>query len=117
MLAELTFKFQNILDHKGFGVALTGLAIVFTSLAAITMAIAAMPKLLAALEGFLPPERDHHGRTGGKVIGRRGSRRSDRVRNAHSPELEGQTRLGSPPTRLHIHIVPLNLWHIKSSCG
>ncbi|MCA9124258.1 MAG: OadG family protein [Planctomycetaceae bacterium] len=61
MLAELTFKFQNILDHKGFGVALTGLAIVFTSLALITMAIAAMPKLLAALEGFLPPERDHHG--------------------------------------------------------
>ncbi|HRX80635.1 MAG: OadG family protein [Planctomycetaceae bacterium] len=60
MLGELTFKFQNILDHEGFGVALTGLAIVFTSLALITLAIAAMPKVLAALEGFLPPERDHH---------------------------------------------------------
>lgn len=60
MLAELTFKFQNILDHEGFGVALTGLAIVFTSLALITTAIAAMPKVLGALEGFLPPERDHH---------------------------------------------------------
>jgi Na+-transporting methylmalonyl-CoA/oxaloacetate decarboxylase gamma subunit len=60
MLGELTFKFQNILDHHGFGVALTGLAIVFTSLALITLAIAAMPKVLAALEGVLPAEREHH---------------------------------------------------------
>jgi Na+-transporting methylmalonyl-CoA/oxaloacetate decarboxylase gamma subunit len=60
MLGELTFKFQNILDHQGFGVALTGLAIVFVSLVLITLAIAAMPKVLAALAGILPPERDHH---------------------------------------------------------
>ena len=60
MLGELTFKFQNILDHQGFGVAFTGMAIVFVSLALITLAIAAMPKVLAALEGVLPPEREHH---------------------------------------------------------
>lgn len=60
MLGELTFKFQNILDHHGFGVAITGLAIVFTSLALITLAIATMPKVLAALEGVLPAEREHH---------------------------------------------------------
>jgi len=60
MLGELSFRFQNILDHEGFGVAITGLAIVFTSLALITLAIAAMPKVLAALEGFLPPEHEHH---------------------------------------------------------
>ena len=60
MLGELTFSFQNILDNDGVGVALTGLLIVFTSLALITSAIAAMPKVLAALEGFLPPEHEHH---------------------------------------------------------
>ncbi|MDA1051526.1 MAG: OadG family protein [Planctomycetota bacterium] len=60
MLGELTFRFQNILDGDGFGVAITGLAIVFTSLALITLAIGAMPKVLAALEGFLPPEQEHH---------------------------------------------------------
>lgn len=60
MLGELTFKFQNILDHDGFGVAITGLAIVFVSLALITLAIATMPKVLAALHGFLPPEHEHH---------------------------------------------------------
>ena len=61
MLGELTFRFQNILDHDGFGVAITGLLIVFTSLALITGAIAMMPKVLAALEGFLPAEHEHHG--------------------------------------------------------
>ncbi|MBI2480024.1 MAG: OadG family protein [Planctomycetia bacterium] len=60
MLGELTFKFQNILDHQGFGVAFTGLAIVFVSLTLITLAIAAIPRILAAFEGILPPEREHH---------------------------------------------------------
>lgn len=60
MLGELTFRFQNISDHNGFGVAITGLAIVFTSLALITLAIAAMPKVLAALQSFLPAEHEHH---------------------------------------------------------
>ena len=61
MLGELTFRFQNIADHQGFGVAVTGLIIVFVSLALITLAIATMPKILVALEGFLPPEHEHHG--------------------------------------------------------
>lgn len=60
MLGELTFRYQNILDHNGFGVAITGLSIVFTSLALITLAIATMPKVLAALAGFLPAEHEHH---------------------------------------------------------
>ena len=60
MLGELTFSVQNIVDNEGVGVALTGLFIVFSSLALITLAIATMPKVLTSLEGFLPPEHEHH---------------------------------------------------------
>ncbi len=63
MLAELTFSFQNVIEHDGIGIAITGLSIVFTSLALITLAIATMPEVLAALEKYLPAERDHHGGT------------------------------------------------------
>jgi Na+-transporting methylmalonyl-CoA/oxaloacetate decarboxylase gamma subunit len=66
MLGELTFRFQNILDHQGIGIAVTGMLIVFVSLALITLAIATMPKVLAALAGFLPQEHEHHGPTSAK---------------------------------------------------
>ena len=51
-------NFQNIIDHDGLSLALTGLAIVFAALTLISVFIAVLPRILAAIEPWLP-ESEH----------------------------------------------------------
>lgn len=49
-------SFQNIIDHNGFTLCLTGLLIVFVALISISLFIAFVPKLLGILDKFFPEE-------------------------------------------------------------
>ncbi len=59
-MQEFQFSVQNIVDHNGVGIAITGMSIVFVALTMIAMFIAALPKILAVVEKFLPPESESH---------------------------------------------------------
>ncbi len=47
--------FQNILDHEGIAIAVTGMLIVFIALVLISIFIALLPKILDALSFIIPP--------------------------------------------------------------
>lgn len=55
--------FDNILEHDGIGIALTGMTIVFVALMLISGFIALLPKFMQVFSAFLPPETHHDAAT------------------------------------------------------
>ena len=47
---------ENIIQAKGFGIAITGLTIVFAALVLISLFIALLPRLMEALSAIFPEE-------------------------------------------------------------
>lgn len=60
LFSQFEFSIQNVIDGRGIGIALTGMAIVFVALSLITAFIALLPKLLQVTSNFLPPEADRY---------------------------------------------------------
>lgn len=55
---DLSFSFQNVLDHNGLVISATGMLIVFFALTLISVAITLLPKFLKVLAIYFPEKEE-----------------------------------------------------------